>query len=613
MITKHAYYAGLLIMILMLQGAYGETVILDGTTATGISNLDVHGTLYDMAFVKGSFDDLNTGGNFPFLGDGPHAHAAVVAIIAALNRTSATSAGPNSSDPFTSYALPHELFPPSYWLSFAARYQTTGWEITNGTVLGEDSNSRLITMTTVVPAAVEIDVDPWSAENIVKPDSNDSIVVAVLGSNTVTGDATHFDVYQVDPDSLKLGAGQAPNIALNPLYGDYDNDTNTDAAFVFKTQDTGILCDDPNVTLRGETFGGEAFEGTATIVTTDCSSLPNWGAGTLTVLGDTDLFSSSVSFGPGFEGNQQFVLNLLGSGTNVRIHEPNISSANPLDSFFESLGGVTSNQDDSEITVHSLAGVDLLVLHIGIPAVWYTPAEELVIRDFLLTGGNVVMAADTHFNYYNIGSWNDFLNTIGSSIQYVLSDRCCEGRHFVDTILATPLTEGVDEFSISLANGLTGGTAVIQDQGYTVVAYETIAPVVTEIEVMGVPLHVHHKGQGGLPNDLVPVVVLGSSTGVGDPVDLDATLIDPASLRFGPSRALIDPASTPDLNYNHDSDGLPDAKFDFKMSDTGFPHTPGTGVPCSASPARLDGSLFTGEVFTGIDSTVSTDCVAPCH
>ena len=122
------------------------------------------------------------------------------------------------------------------------------------------------------PAAVEIDVDPWSTANIVKPDSNDSIVVAVLGSNTATGDATDFDVYQVDPDSLKLGAGEAPNIALSPLYGDYDGDTNTDAAFVFKTQGTGILCDDPDVTMQGETFSGDPFEGTGAIVTTDCAT-----------------------------------------------------------------------------------------------------------------------------------------------------------------------------------------------------------------------------------------------------------------------------------------------------------------------------------------------------
>ena len=48
----------------------------------------------------------------------------------------------------------------------------------------------------------------------------------------------------------------------------------------------------------------------------------------------------------------------------------------------------------------------------------------------------------------------------------------------------------------------------------------------------------------------------------------------------------------PDLNYNHDSDGLPDAKFKFKMSNTGFPYTPGTGDPCSASTLNSSGYRF---------------------
>jgi hypothetical protein len=138
-------------------------------------------------------------------------------------------------------------------------------------------------------------------------------------------------------------------------------------------------------------------------------------------------------------------------------------------------------------------------------------------------------------------------------------------------------------------------------------------PIDAVVEVIGSPLHVHHQGQGGLPNDRVSLVVIGSSTSVGDPVDLDATLVDPASLRFGPSQALIDPDSTPDLNYNYDSDGLPDALFKFRMSDTGFPFTPGAGAPCSAQPAVLDGELTTFEIFTGTDASVSTFCSAPCH
>jgi len=119
---------------------------------------------------------------------------------------------------------------------------------------------------------VEIDVDPWSAANTVRPDSNDTIIVAVMGSSTANGDATDFDVHQIDPGSLKLGIGEAPNIAVNPLYGDYDHDSNSDAAFAFKTQGTGIFCDDPDVNLQGETFGGDPFEGTGAIDTIECES-----------------------------------------------------------------------------------------------------------------------------------------------------------------------------------------------------------------------------------------------------------------------------------------------------------------------------------------------------
>ena len=55
----------------------------------------------------------------------------------------------------------------------------------------------------------------------------------------------------------------------------------------------------------------------------------------------------------------------------------------------------------------------------------------------------------------------------------------------------------------------------------------------------------------------------------------------------------------------------PDAKFDFRMSDTGFTWTPGGG-PCNASPAVLTGETG-GELFAGTDASVSTLCNAACH
>ena len=50
--------------------------------------------------------------------------------------------------------------------------------------------------------------------------------------------------------------------------------------------------------------------------------------------------------------------------------------------------------------------------------------------------------------------------------------RCCGGFHVADTILAVPLTAGVNSFTLAAANNLLGGTAAIQDQGFTVVAFE---------------------------------------------------------------------------------------------------------------------------------------------
>lgn len=105
--------------------------------------------------------------------------------------------------------------------------------------------------------------------------ADDAITVlqaAVLGSNTASGDPVNFDVTQIDPATLSLGPGGAANIALNPLYGDYDSDGNTDAAFAFTTSATGIACDDTEVTLTGETFSGQPFAGASPIVTVDCDT-----------------------------------------------------------------------------------------------------------------------------------------------------------------------------------------------------------------------------------------------------------------------------------------------------------------------------------------------------
>jgi hypothetical protein len=122
------------------------------------------------------------------------------------------------------------------------------------------------------PAVIDIDVDPWSEANLVRPESDNFIPVAILGMSIAAGDAIDFDTSKVNLTTLKLGVGEAPMLT-SPWVWDVDGDSETDVIAGFRTQDAGILCGDTEVSLVGETNTGEAFVGTSTIETTDCESL----------------------------------------------------------------------------------------------------------------------------------------------------------------------------------------------------------------------------------------------------------------------------------------------------------------------------------------------------
>ena len=53
----------------------------------------------------------------------------------------------------------------------------------------------------------------------------------------------------------------------------------------------------------------------------------------------------------------------------------------------------------------------------------------------------------------------------------------------------TPITAGVSDFTLGASNTLSGGTAAIQDQGFTVVAYEvsptTAVPIPAAVWLFG--------------------------------------------------------------------------------------------------------------------------------
>jgi hypothetical protein len=84
-------------------------VIVDGDTATGIQNLDVDGTLYNVAFLFISADELY--GDTPVFDfpDEASAKAAKMAAVLALNVDNrATSVGPSAEQSFRDWGIGFE-------------------------------------------------------------------------------------------------------------------------------------------------------------------------------------------------------------------------------------------------------------------------------------------------------------------------------------------------------------------------------------------------------------------------------------------------------------------------------------------------------------------------
>ena len=114
------------------------------------------------------------------------------------------------------------------------------------------------------PTIVDIDVLPGDAANQVYPNKTGRLPVAILGS-------AEFDATQVDPASLKLGAGEAA-IAEPVTISNVDGLFGDDTVARFNVAETGILCNDTEVTLSGETYAGEPITGTDTIDATQCET-----------------------------------------------------------------------------------------------------------------------------------------------------------------------------------------------------------------------------------------------------------------------------------------------------------------------------------------------------
>ena len=86
-----------------------------------------------------------------------------------------------------------------------------------------------------------------------------------------------------------------------------------------------------------------------------------------------------------------------------------------------------------------------------------------------------------------------------------------------------------------------------------------------------------------------PSAILSTSTAAGDATDFDATMIDPASIRFGPAGA----APIGSRVYDVNGDGIPDLEFEIRALQTGF--------ACGDTSASVTAQTFTGRTVEGSD------------
>lgn len=116
---------------------------------------------------------------------------------------------------------------------------------------------------TLVVQNVDVDIKPGADPNKIKLVEKGKIAVALLST-------PEFDATTVDPLSVLFGSGEATETHGKGHITDVDEDGDLDLMLHFSISESGIQCGDTTVSLTGQTFGGQAIEGSDLVTTVGC-------------------------------------------------------------------------------------------------------------------------------------------------------------------------------------------------------------------------------------------------------------------------------------------------------------------------------------------------------
>ena len=222
-------------------------------------------------------------------------------------------------------------------------------------------------------------------------------------------------------------------------------------------------------------------------------------------------------------------------------------------------------------------GDDNLNYILGATQAWSAPYPWFLLRNLAESGCDIVAQGEMN------GAINDLDSTPDGSYFGFGSDagECILLDANGETIFSWTIGKLIDSIEIGESTLLVGGAQFIN-------LYGLFIEVVIDIKRCSYPNAINPNSKG-----VIPVAILSTDTAVGEPVTFYVTMIDPETVRFGPSEAAPVHWAFEDV----DNDGDLDMVLHFKTQET--------GIQLGDTEACLTGKTVDGKNIKGCDSIVT--------